>query len=151
MLPGGFYNLRRRLTSKVVVQYVLRWNSEAVKQCVYRLDHHRRTAHEVFDILWSLVLLKICLVHHIVNETCNILDSCFICCRIRTVESKVEVEVRELFLDFSIVFEVECFLQATCTIEEVDLLLGLEGLEEMHDVASERSHTCTTTDEDVFL
>ena len=97
------------------------------------------------------MLLEICLVHDIVNESCHILHSSCIGCRIRTVESEVEVEVRELLLDFSIILEVECLFQATCTIEEVDLLLGLESLEQMHDVASERSHTCTTTDEDVFL
>ena len=97
------------------------------------------------------MLLEVGLIHHIVHKACNILDSCCICCRIRTVESEMEVEVRELLLDFSEILEVEGLDEGACTVEEVNRLAGLESLEELHNVAAQRSHTCTASDEDVLL
>ena len=97
------------------------------------------------------MVLQIGLVHHVVNEACHVLHAGCISCRIRTVEGEMEVEVRELLLDLGIVLEVEGLDKASRTVEEMNFLLGLEGLEEMHDVASERCHTCTSTDEYILL
>ena len=85
------------------------------------------------------------------NETSYIRNAGCISCRVRTVEGEVELEVRELSLDLSEVLKVECLDKCTCSIEEVHCLLGLKGLEELHNVAAERSHTCSTTHEDVLL
>ena len=95
------------------------------------------------------MVLKVGLVHNIVNETSYIRNAGCISCRVRTVE--VELEVRELSLDLSEVLKVECLDECTCSIEEMHCLLGLKGLEELHNVAAERSHTCSTTHEDVLL
>ena len=139
------------LCTEVIVENALRLNSETVKQTNYRIDHHWRSAHEVLDILRSIVILQICLVHDVVYEACHILHARCISCRVRAVKSEMEVEVRELLLNLSIILEVEGLDKASRTIEEVYFLLGLEGLEEMHDVAPERCHAGTTTDEYIFL
>ena len=97
------------------------------------------------------MVLQISLVHHVVNEACHILHSCCIGCRIRTVESEVEVEVRELLLNLCEVIEVECLNESTRSVEVVNLFLCLESLEELHDVAAQRCHTCSTTDKDILL
>ena len=97
------------------------------------------------------MVLEVGLVHHVVYEAGHILDSCCISCRIRTVKGKMEVEVREIPLDLCEVFKIECLDKAAGSIEEVYFATGLQGLEEVHDVASERSHAGTTTDEDIFL
>ena len=97
------------------------------------------------------MVLEVGLVHHIVDESCHVLHSCCIGCRIRTVEREVEVEIRELLLDCREVFEVECLHESPRSIEEVNFLLGLQGLEKLHNVAAERCHTCTATHEDILL
>ena len=63
----------------------------------------------------------------------------------------MEVEVRELLLDLGVVLKVECLDKTAGTVEEMNLLPGLEGLEQMHDMASQRSHAGATTHEDIFL
>ena len=107
----GLLNIKRRklsvLCAEVVVENALRLNSEAVKQAYDRIDHHWRSAHEVLDILRSVVVLQIGLVHHVVNEACHVLHAGCISCRIRTVEGEMEVEVRALLLDPGIVLAVE--------------------------------------------
>ena len=96
------------------------------------------------------MLLEVGLIHHIVHEACGVLHAGSICCRVRTVKGKVELEVRELLLDLCEVLEIEGLHEGACAIEEADLATGLEGLEELHDVAAERSHTGTTAHEDVL-
>ena len=63
----------------------------------------------------------------------------------------MELEVRELFFELVVVLQIECLLQASCSIEEVYLSGSLFCLEQMHDVASHRSHTGTASYEDQFL
>ena len=63
----------------------------------------------------------------------------------------MEVEVREFFLDFREILEVERLDEGAGTVEEVDFLLGLERLEQVHDVAAERGHAGAATHEDVLL
>ena len=119
-------NITSRLR-EVIVQNALRLHSKAVKQFVDGSDHHRRSAHKVLDVLRSVVVLEIGLVHHIVNETCRVLDSSGVSCRIRTVKGQMEVEVRELLLDLGIVLKVECLDKAARSIEEVYLTLCFES------------------------
>ena len=97
------------------------------------------------------MVLQVGLVHYIVNEAGSILNAGCISCRIRTVKGKSEVEVRELLLNLCEVLKIEGLYKSTGAIEEANGLLGLQGLEQMHDVAAKRSHTSTTTYEDVFL
>ena len=123
-----------KLCAEVIEQDILLRHAEAVEKVHYRLCHHRRTAHEVDDALWLIVLLEICLIENIVYEACNIRYTCLVSLRIWTVQSEVELEVRELLLDLLEVLEVECLLQRTSTIEEVNLAASLNGLEEVHDV-----------------
>ena len=96
------------------------------------------------------MILEVCFIHYVVYETCRVLDTCCICCRVRTVKGEIELEVRELLLDLSEVFKIEGLDKCTSSVEEADLAACLEGLEELHDVAAKRSHTCTTTHEDVL-
>ena len=96
------------------------------------------------------MVLEIGLVHDIVHETCRVFDAGCIRCWIRTVKSQMEVEVRILLFDFRIVFEVESLDKATSAIEEVHCPLGVQSLEQMHDVAAKRSHACATAHEDIF-
>ena len=123
-----------KLSAEVIEQDILSWHAEVVQHVYYRLRHHWRTAHEVDDAFWLIVLLEVCLVKHVVNEACNIRYTCLVSLRIWTVQSEVELEVRELLLDLLEVLEVECLLQRTSTIEEINLTAGLNGLEEVHDV-----------------
>ena len=97
------------------------------------------------------MLLEVSLEHYVVYETSNIWYTCCISLRIRSVECEVELEVRELLLDCVIVIEVESLLKGACSIEEVNLAVSLFCVEQMHDVASHRSHTRTTTYEDELL
>ena len=56
------------------------------------------------DSFGSFVILQISFIHHIVNETCGILHACCIGCGIRTVQSQMEVEVREVFFQLAVEF-----------------------------------------------
>ena len=65
----------------------------------------------------------------------------------------MEVEVREFLLESEEVVEEWDFLKRTCTIEIVHWTLTVFwsdaiALEHVHDLSTERSHTCTTTDPD---
>ena len=51
------------------------------------------------------MLFEIRLVKHCMHESCCIGDSGSICCRIRSVECKMELEVRELFFEFVVVLQ----------------------------------------------
>ena len=94
------------------------------------------------------MLLEVCLVHYIVYEAGHVWHTCLVSCRIRTVKCKVELEVRELFLDFIVVLKIECLFETACSIEEVDLSRILFRLEQIHDMASHRGHTCASSDKD---
>ncbi len=138
------------LLTEVVVEYAFGRYTEAVEEPVHCAYHHRRAAHEVFDILRSLVVLEVGLIHNIMYKSGGVGHSGGICRRVRTVESEVELEVRELFLDLGEIFKIESFHEAARSIEEVHGAGGLHGLEEMHYVAAQRGHTGTAAHEDVF-
>ena len=100
-----------KLCAEVIEQDILLRHTEAVEKVYYRLCHHRRTAHEVDDALWLIVLLEICLIENIVYEACNIRYTSLVCHGIGTVEGEVELEVGELLLNLVVVIEVERLLE----------------------------------------
>lgn len=140
-----------RLTSEVVKENVLGSDAEAVEQVENALGHHWGTAHEVLYVFGCIVVFEVGLVHYIVDEAGNIFHACCICCGIGTVESKMEVEIREILLNFGEVFKIEGLDKRTRAVEEMYLTTGLESLEELHDVAAERCHAGAAAHEDVFL
>ena len=97
------------------------------------------------------MVLEICLIEHIVDEPCLVGHAGCIGCRIRPVKRQLELEVREILFKLVIIFQIERLFQAARTIEEADFPGGLLSLEQMHDVASHRCHTCTSADKDKFL
>ena len=84
-------------------------------------------------------------------ETGRISHTLGIGLRIGTVQSEVHLEVGELLLDRVELVHIGSLLQGTSTIPERYGTLRLLGLEEVHQVAAHRRHTCTTTDEDQLL
>ena len=72
------------------------------------------------------MILEVGLVHHVVYKTGRVLDTRCISGRIRTVKSQMEVEVREVLLDLGKVLKVERLDKTAGTVEEMNLLLGLE-------------------------
>ena len=137
--------------AEVIVEDALRRDAEAVKQVVDGADHHRRTAHEVLDVLGCLVILQVGLVHHIVDKARGVLDTGGVRGGIRTVESEVELEVRELPLDLGEVLKIEGLDKGARSVEEAHLAAGLQSLEEVHDMAPQRGHTGSTANEYVLL
>ena len=125
---------RQRLGAEVIKENILRRHSQTIEEVNYRLRHHWRTAHKVDDALWLIVVFEICLVENIVNETSNIWYTSLISLWIWTVQSEVELEVRELLLNLVVVIEVEGLLKRTCTVEEINLTAGLKGLKQVHNV-----------------
>ena len=124
----------RYLCAEVIEQDILRWHSEAVKKVDNRLGHHWRSTHKVDDALWLGVVLEICLVENVVYKAWNIRNTSLISLWIGTIQSEVELEVRELLLDLVVVVEVEGLLERTSTVEEVNLATRLKSLEEVHNV-----------------
>ena len=58
----------------------------------------------------------------------------------------MEREVREVFLNLQEIFQIEYFVQCTCTIEVRHLTVGsMQRLGQVHDLCTQRSHTGTTT------
>lgn len=53
------------------------------------------------------MLLEVGFEHDVVYEACNIRNACCICCRVRTVKCKMELEVREILLNLVVILEVE--------------------------------------------
>ncbi|GFH88454.1 hypothetical protein IMSAGC001_03897 [Bacteroides acidifaciens] len=86
------------------------------------------------------------------NEAWSVLHTRSIGCRIRTVKSQVECEVREVFFDLQEVFQIEHFVQCTGTVEVRHLTVGsMQSLRQVHDLRTQRSHTSTTTNPHHFL
>ena len=86
------------------------------------------------------------------NEARSILHACCICCGIRTVQSQMERKVREILLDLQEVFQIEYFIQRTCTVEVSHLTVcSMQCLRQVHDLGTQRSHTGTTANPHHFL
>ena len=85
-------------------------------------------------------------------ETCRILHTGCVCSRVRTVECQVELEVREVFLNLQEVFQIEHLVQCTGTVEVVHRTVSdMQRLGQVHNLGTQRSHTCTTTDPHHFV
>ena len=98
------------------------------------------------------MVLQIGVQHDLMDEARSVLDSSCIGCRIRTVQSQVEVEVRILFFQAQEVVEIEYLVQCTSTIEIVHLTIGgMQRLGHVHDLSAQRSHTSTTTNPNHLL
>ena len=80
--------------------------------------------HKYSDVLWSVVLLEVGVAHYWSNEAWSILHAQCISLRIWTVQSQVEVEVRELLLQLQEVFQEEYLINCTSAIEVVHLAIG---------------------------
>ena len=145
---GRAYCIRQLevLSAEVVeVDHIL-LNAEAIQEVENGLRHHGRTTEVVLTILGRLVLLEVGVAHNGCYEACGILDTCCIGLGIGTVQRKVEVEVVELLLQCEEVVEEWDLLLCACTVEVVHLTVAaLTGLEHVHDLCTERSHTGTTT------
>ena len=62
------------------------------------------------------------------------------------------MEVGELLLKLPEILHEEGFIQATGTIEEVELTVGaMQRLRHVHDLRAERSHTCSSTNPNHLL
>ena len=64
----------------------------------------------------------------------------------------MERKVREILLYLQEVFQIEYFVQGTCTIEVSHLTVSsMQCLRQVHDLCTQRSHTGTTTNPHHFL
>ena len=134
-------------SSEVIEANHVVFYTERVEKVEHGLCHHWRTAEVVLDIFWILVLLEIGVAHHWCHESRRVLDSSLVCLRVWTVEGEVEVEVVELLVECEEVVEERNLLEGTCSLEVVHLAVAcVEGLEHVHDLCTERSHTGTTAD-----
>ena len=83
------------------------------------------------------MVLQISLIDYLMNETCRIANACCICCRIRTVECQMELEVREILFYLQEVFQIEHFVQRTCTVEVVHgTICDVQCLCQVHDLCT---------------
>ena len=80
------------LTTEIIESDHVILNAERVEKIENGLSHHWRSAEVVLTILWSLMLLEVCIAHNWSYEARSIFDSCCICLWIWTVEGKMEVE-----------------------------------------------------------
>ena len=86
------------------------------------------------------------------NESGSVFYTSCICYRVRTVQSQVEVEVREVFFQSKEVFQIEYFVQCTSTVEVVQFAVcSMQCTSHMHNLCTKRSHTGTTTDPNHFF
>ena len=106
-----------KLSSKVIIFDAFWFHSERVKHLYNSSRHRARTAHIVFNILWRFMVFQVSVKHYLMHKTWSILHSCSICRWIRTVKSKMEVEVLILFFERKEIVEIEHFIQSTSTIE----------------------------------
>ena len=90
--------------------------------------------HKHSNALWSVVLLEVGVAHHWSNEARSVFYTQCISLRIWTVQSQVEVEVRELLLQLQEVLQEEYLVNSTSTVEIVHLtVIGRKGLKHVHN------------------
>ena len=139
-------------TSKIIEADVSVIHTKRVEQVEDGLGHHRRTAEVVLDILGSVMLLEVGVAHDRSDEARGVLDTQLVGLRVRTIQREVEMEVGELLLQREEILEEEDFVDSTSTVEIVHLTVAaLAGLEHVHDLRTQRSHTGSTTDPDHLL
>ena len=92
------------------------------------------------------MLLQIGIAHNGCDESGSVLYAQAVCLGVGTVQSQVEMEIGEFLLQSEEVFQEEHFVDGTGTIEIVHLAVAaLTGLEHVHNLRTQGSHTGTTT------
>lgn len=84
------------LSAEVIVHDRFRIYTETVEHADHSLRHRAGTAHVIFDILRRIVVFQISLIHHVMHKARSVLHACCVCGRIRTVQSQMEMEIREI-------------------------------------------------------
>ena len=98
------------------------------------------------------MVLQVCIADTVYCKSFVILHALSIGNRVLAVEREVEVEVRIFLLQFPEVLKEEGFTKRTSAIEEVKLTVArVKSLGNVHDLSTQRSHTCTTTNPDHLL
>ena len=93
MKKNVFFTL---LSAEVIVHDRFRIYTETVEHADHSLRHRAGTAHVIFDIFGRIVILQVGLIHHVMHKTRGVLHACCVCGRIRTVQSQMEMEIREI-------------------------------------------------------
>ena len=86
------------------------------------------------------------------NESCGVFHASSIGCWVWAVESQMEMEVGEFLFQSMEIVEVEHLVECTCAIEIMHLAIGsVQCFGHVHDLCTQRSHTCTTANPYHFL
>ena len=93
--------------SEIVVHNAFWVYTERIEVVGNCLDEHRRSAEIVLAILWSLVVLQVCIADTVYCKSFVILHALSIGNRVLAVEREVEVEVRIFLLQFPEVLKEE--------------------------------------------
>ena len=98
------------------------------------------------------MILQVGVADAVYSEALVVLHALSICNGVLAVEREVEVEVRELLLQLPEVLKEERLAESACAVEEVELAVGsVQRLCHVHDLSTQRSHTCTTTNPNHLL
>ena len=129
------------LPSEVIEAYILWWDTEVVTHLENRSVHQRRSTEVELDILRSIVLSEVVIDHSLVYETCKAVTFIFhVLFSVPIIfwqwlrKDYVELEVRELFLNVTEVFQVEELTLRTSTVPEAHLTVGLQRVEQVEEV-----------------
>ena len=91
------------------------------------------------------MIFQIRLIHHLMNKSGCIFDTCSICRRIRSVQCKMKMEVGECFFQFKEIIKIKNFIQCPCTIKIMHFsVMCSQCLCHMHYLCSQRSHSGST-------
>ena len=135
--------------AEIVEHYVFALYAKVVEHRGDGFGHRPRTAHIVFDVLGSGVVLEVGVVHHVVDEACGVGYASFVGSGNGTIEGQMEVEVGEVLLQLMEVVKVEDLVEGTGTVEVVHLSVGaVERAGEVHNLSTQRGHTGTTANPD---
>ena len=91
------------------------------------------------------MVLEVGVVHYLMHKTGSILDAGGISCRVGAIQSKVELEVGEVFLKLQEVFEIEHLVECACSVKEVhNSVGGMQRARHVHYLCTQRRHSGTT-------
>ena len=100
--------------------------------------------------LLSPKLVKVEPSHFGGYKACAVFHALFVGHRVLLVEGKIEAEIGEFLFNCPKVFQVEGLGKGAGSVEEANLALGFQGMEKVHYVAAERSHTGATAHKYIF-
>ena len=109
--------------TKIIVEDVFRCHAEVVEHADHRSAHRSGTAHVVFDVLGSRMVLEIGVEHHLMDKASRVGDACCIGNWIGAVQGQVEMEVGEVFLKLTEIVQIEDLIQGTGAVEIVHLAI----------------------------